>query len=206
MVEKNIENTEEKIIEAANSVFEKKGYDGAKMQEIADKAGINKALLHYYFRSKDKLFEMIFAMAFNRLAKEMDFLFDADMSLEDKITVFVDKHADFLSKNRHLPLFIVNEVNRRPEMFVNIFSKLYEKEDRLKKILAQIEKEKKAGRLKDVDLRQVMINLISMNVFPFAAKPLVKGLFRMNEAEFEKFIQDRKKIVTETIINSIVKR
>jgi hypothetical protein len=89
-------------------------------------------------------------------------------------------------------------------MFVNILSKLYKKEDRLKKILAQIEKEKKAGMIKDVDPRQLMINLISMNVFPFAAKPLVKGLFKMNEAEFEKFIQDRKKIVTETIINSIV--
>jgi len=204
MTDPKSENTEEKILDAANDVFEKKGYDGAKMQEIADKAGINKALLHYYFRSKDKLFEMVFAMAFNKLTKQVEFLFDADMCIEDKITVFVDKHADFLSKNRHLPLFIVNEVNRRPEMFVNIFSKLYQKDDRLKKILAQIEKEKKAGRMKDVDPRQIMINLVSMNVFPFAAKPLVKGLFNMNEKEFEQFIQERKKIVTETIINSII--
>jgi len=200
------ENPEEKILNAANEVFEKKGYDGAKMQEIADKAGINKALLHYYFRSKDKLFEVIFSIAFNKLANEMEFLFGEDMSIEDKIRLFIDKHADFLNKNRHLPMFIINEINRRPDVFLKVISGIYQKNDRLKKILDQFEREKKAGKLKDVDPRQIFINMIAMNVAPFAAKPVIMGILNMNEKEFEQFIKERKAVVTETVINSIVKK
>lgn len=197
------ENTEEKIIEAANSVFEKKGYDGTKMQEIADKAGINKALLHYYFRSKDKLFEMIFSLAFRKLVGELEFLFDESIPMLEKVKIFIDKHTDFIARNRHLPLFIVNEVNRRPEIFVSLLSGIYEKDDRLNRILGQIEKETKAGILKPFEPRQMLLNMIALNIFPFAAKPLVKGLLRMDEHEFSDFITERKKIVTELIINSI---
>jgi len=206
MAEKNIENTEEKIIEAANSVFEKKGYDGTKMQEIADKAGINKALLHYYFRSKDKLFEMIFGLAFRKLIGELEFLFDTGIPVKDKISIFVDKHTDFIGMNRHLPLFIINEVNRRPEIFVKLLEGIYEKDNRLNKLLKQIDEETKAGILKPFDPRQIFLNIIAMNIFPFAAKPLVKGILRMDEDDFGRFIAERKKIVTEIIINSIVKK
>lgn len=197
------ENTEEKIIEAANSVFEKKGYDGTKMQEIADKAGINKAMLHYYFRSKDKLFEMIFGLAFKKLVRELEFLFDTDIPIKEKVRIFVDKHTDFIGMNRHLPLFIINEVNRRPEIFVKLFAGIYEKDDRLHKLVKQIEDETKAGILKPFDPRQIFLNMIAMNIFPFAAKPLVKGILKMNEDEFSQFIVERKKIVTEIVINSI---
>ncbi len=197
------ENTENKIIEAANSVFEKKGYDGTKMQEIADTAGINKALLHYYFRSKDKLFEMIFSMAFRKLVGKLEFLFDENIPVIEKIKIFIDQHTDFIAANRHLPLFIVNEVNRRPEIFVKLLSGIYEKDDRLHRLLAQIEKETKEGVLKPFDPRHVFLNMIAMNIFPFAAKPLVKGLLRMSEDEFRQFITERKRIVTEIIINSI---
>ncbi len=197
------ENTENKILEAANTVFEKKGYDGTKMQEIADKAGINKALLHYYFRSKDKLFEMIFSMAFNKLVGELKFLFDEDIPMIEKVKIFIDRHTDFIAKNRYLPLFIVNEINRRPEIFVKLLSGIYEKDDRLHRLLGQIEKETKAGILKPFDPRQVFLNMIALNIFPFAAKPLVAGLLKMSNEDFSRFIAERKKIVTEIIINSI---
>ncbi|MDD3043842.1 MAG: TetR/AcrR family transcriptional regulator [Candidatus Delongbacteria bacterium] len=203
MAEDKNENTEEKIITAANDVFEKKGYDGAKMQEIADKAGINKALLHYYFRSKDKLFEMIFGLAFRKLVGELEFLFDTGIPVKEKVRIFVDRHTDFISRNRHLPLFIINEVNRRPEIFVKLLEGIYGKEDRLNKLLKQIEEETKAGILKQFDPRQIFLNMIAMNIFPFAAKPLVKGILRMDEDDFGGFIAERKKIVTEIIIKSI---
>ncbi|MBU4485350.1 MAG: TetR/AcrR family transcriptional regulator [Candidatus Delongbacteria bacterium] len=198
------ENAEEKILNAANEIFEKKGYDGAKMQEIADKAGINKALLHYYFRSKDKLFEMIFGLAFKKLAGELEFLFDTDIPVTEKVKIFIDKHTDFIGMNRHLPLFIINEVNRRPEIFVKLLAGIYEKDDHLNMLLKQIDEETKAGILKPFDPRQIFLNMIAMNIFPFAAKPLVKGILNMNEDEFKEFIKERKAIVTEIIINSIV--
>lgn len=203
MKEAKNENTEEKIIEAANSVFEKKGYDGTKMQEIADRAGINKALLHYYFRSKDKLFEMIFGIAFKKLIGELEFLFDTEIPVTEKVKIFIDKHTDFIAMNRHLPLFIINEVNRRPEIFIKLLAGIYQKDDRLNKLLKQIEDETKAGILKPFDPRQIFLNMIAMNIFPFAAKPLVKGILNMSEAEFKQFIEERKKIVTEIVINSI---
>lgn len=117
------DNTEDKIIEAAKEVFIKKGMDGARMQEIADEAGINKALLHYYFRSKEKLFDAIFErvirMAFPRISQ----IIFSDLHFRVKVEQAIDTYLDLLMKHPYLPAFILKEINRDASLFINLIKK-----------------------------------------------------------------------------------
>ena len=124
--------TEEKIFEAATEVFVEKGMDGARMQDIANQAGINKALLHYYYRTKEKLFTAVFEMIARKIFKKFAPVFDENLSLEDKIRFFFKEHITFLQENPRLPGFILNEVNRHPE--------------RIKKLLASIDFENSVAK------------------------------------------------------------
>ena len=106
--------TEEKIFEAATDVFVDKGMDGARMQDIASHAGINKALLHYYYRTKDQLFNAVFEMIATKVLKKFAPVFDEKLSLEEKIRFFFKEHIAFLQENPKLPAFVLNEINRNP--------------------------------------------------------------------------------------------
>src|SRR5665647_861310 len=107
--------TEEKIFEAATEVFIEKGMDGARMQDIASYAGINKALLHYYYRTKDQLFNAVFEMILKQILKKFAPVFDDTLTLEEKIRFFFKEHIAFLQANPRLPGFLLNEVNRNPD-------------------------------------------------------------------------------------------
>ncbi|MGD2035123.1 MAG: helix-turn-helix domain-containing protein, partial [Bacteroidales bacterium] len=113
-------NTEKRIYEAARKVFLKKGLAGARMQEIADEAGINKALLHYYFRNKEKLFGGIFNEIVMELSVRLKGIFEMDMDVLGKFKAFVNIYVDVLLKNRYLPLFVLNEINDNPDRFSKI--------------------------------------------------------------------------------------
>ena len=102
----NDKQTEEKIFESATEVFVEKGMDGARMQDIANHAGINKALLHYYFRTKDQLFNKVFEMIAGKMFRKFAPVFDENLSLEEKIRFFFRAHISFLQENPRLPAFI----------------------------------------------------------------------------------------------------
>lgn len=190
------------IMNAAREVFLKRGYDGARMQEIADTAGINKALLHYYFRSKDKLFMAIFNEAFHHFLPRIALYFQADMPLLEKIEKISVLYITLLSQNPYIPMFVLHEVQNNPDLIVD---KL-QKEGGIDPVLInkQIQKEVKAGVIRPVDFRQVIVSMIAMCVFPFAAKPmLMKFLFQDNEAAWDQFIEERKVFVPEFIKESL---
>ena len=113
-------STEKQILEAAQKVFVLKGFDGARMQEIADEAGINKSLLHYYFRSKENLFESIFIDAFMKVQANLADLVSSDRPFLEKIQNFIDLYLDILTANPYLPAFVSHEVNRNPEKILSI--------------------------------------------------------------------------------------
>ena len=117
MVKKKDQTTEEKILAAAKQVFVKKGMTGARMQDIADTAGINKALLHYYFRSKEKLFEVIFKEAATRLFPKINEILNSDLPLFDKIHQFTHDYVEMVIETPYLPLFVLNEINKQPHEF-----------------------------------------------------------------------------------------
>ena len=197
------ENPEEIILKAASEIFMEKGYDGARMQEIADKAGLNKALLHYYYRSKDKLFRAVFNKVFQRLMDGLVSVFEENMSIFDTIRIFFKEHQEVLITYRHLPIFILNELQRDPNIVVDMFdtSRL---ENVRNTFLHRIEKEKEEGIiLQSVQPMELFINVLSLCVFPYAAKPLLSPIIGLNEAAFFDMMQARKDGLADFVIQSI---
>ena len=155
---KNI-TTEDKIIKAATSVFIEKGLDGARMQEIADRAEINKALLHYYFRSKEKLFIAVFSLIAKKMFKKIFKSFvDPNKSLEEKIHHFYKEHITLLQKNPSLPAFIINEINKNPKLIKEIFND-EEFQNIRNTIKQQYENDVRGGTYRDFHPFHLMINI-----------------------------------------------
>jgi TetR/AcrR family transcriptional regulator len=197
-------SAEEKILAAAKKVFIIKGMAGARMQDIADEAGINKALLHYYFRSKEKLFEVIFLEAAEKLFPKINSIFESDMPLFEKIERFCDEYITVMAENAYLPLFVLNEISRDPE---NFLGKIWDKRrfPRPQNFLEQIETEVKKGTIRKVSPLHLLINLISMSIFPFVAKPMIQFAMGLDELQFKNVMMQRKKEIPKFIIDSIKK-
>jgi TetR/AcrR family transcriptional regulator len=189
--------TEEKIAEAAREVFIEKGMDGARMQEIADKAGINKSLLHYYFRTKEKLFAFIFSKLIHRIGNKLGNLMEEGVSIEDKVTGFVDLYIDILLKNPFIPNFILNEVTRNPDAIFEGFA------------AAKIEPQKFFAPLKKqlesegytIEPHDFVINTLSMVIFPIAGRPIIEHLiFEGDKKAYKDYILSRKKSIVQFVM------
>jgi TetR/AcrR family transcriptional regulator len=195
--------TEEKILAAAKQVFMENGLDGARMQDIADKAGINKALLHYYFRSKDKLFEQIFMEEAKKFMPRVTTIMLSDLPLFEKIEQFVGQYIDTLTQNPLLPLFILNEINKNPqEMMKKIWGNYRPPVDKVEEHVAKLVKK---GEIKPIKGYELMINMVSLCIFPFLARPMVQWVTKKNDEEFFQMMEQRKKHVVKFVIDSIKK-
>lgn len=200
----NDSTTESNIMEAAKRIFVLKGFEGARMQEIADEAGINKALLHYYFRSKDKLFEAVFIDAFVKFVPTILITLNSNSPLFRKIEVFVDHYIDVLSKNPFIPGFILHELGHNTERLSKIIRTVGLNPDLF---VEQVKAEIEAGSINPIDPRDLLVNMLAMCVFPFVGKPILKVvLFKNNEEEYHEFLNRRKIAAAQFIINSIKKR
>lgn len=196
------DNAEEKILNAAQSVFQEKGYDGARMQEIADAASINKGLLHYYFKSKDRLFEKVLDLAFGRMAKTMGSALNSEVPLEDKIRLFVHSYITIVSHNTFMLRFVVNELHRNPEKFVGKILSRKDKPD-FEGFSRQVNEEIAEGRIRPVDPHQLFVNMLAMCAFPFLGRPMIQGILGKDDKAFKKMIEERKTGVAEFIILSL---
>ncbi|PZR25325.1 MAG: TetR/AcrR family transcriptional regulator [Citrobacter freundii] len=198
------ETSEEKILDAARTVFLQKGMAGARMQEIADEAGINKALLHYYFKSKELLFDRVFLQAAEKLFPKMNAILNGDLPLFEKIENFIDTYIGIMIENPYLPLFVLNEIHRDPEGFYKRMSHEM-KFPRPEKFLLQIDEEVKAGRIKPVSPLQLFMTIISGTVFPFVGKPLFQAHIGVDEFQFRQFILQRRTDFARFIIDGLKK-
>jgi len=194
-------STEIGILNAAKRIFERKGMEGARMQEIADEAGINKALLHYYFRSKQLLFEAVFKNAFLLLAPTLNKVLNNNSSLFEKIRGFSNNYISFIIKHPYLPNFIIQELNRNPNFLVEIIPK--EDFPSIEKFKNQVTESIEKGIIKPIDSSQLFINLVSLNILPFLAAPLLKSFLTINNTEYQQLLENRKTEVADFIINSI---
>ena len=195
---------EERILGAARKVFTTKGMAGARMQDIANEAGINKALLHYYYRDKEKLFETIFLEEAQKFFPKINAIFQSDDPLFEKIEKFVNEYIDEMLENPYLPWFVLNEINRDPDQFMY---KIWGKDNLPKpgKFLEQIEKEVKKGTIKRINPVHLMMNLLSMTIFPFVARPMITRNMRMSESQFSQAMEQRRKEIPKFIIDAIKK-
>jgi TetR/AcrR family transcriptional regulator len=195
-------NTEEIILQAARKAFTQKGLSGARMQDIADEAGINKALVHYYFETKEKLFSLVFEEEFGKFFANLATVISADMPLFEKIEEIVSLDIERMSQFPDMPLFVINEVSRNPDMLTERF-----KEMRVKDVLGSLQRqvtiEIKRGTIKNISAEQLLINIQSLSIFPFVARPMVKKVMQLNEKQFQEMIQVRKKEVARFIIGAI---
>jgi AcrR family transcriptional regulator len=198
--------TEKKILKAANKIFRNKGMDGARMQDIADEAGINKALLHYYFRSKELLFERIFRDNAAAFFDSVNEILCADKDLFEKIELLCHNYIDLYTKNPNIPIFINGEINKKGSGFIKrIFSGGLLKPD-YSIMKAQIEKEIKNGRIKNIKPELLFVNILSLCLFPLVAKPMMQITLGITEQEFQEMLEERKKLVPAMIIENITKK
>lgn len=196
--------TEERIFEAATEVFLEKGMDGARMQDIADCAGINKALLHYYYRTKEHLFNAVFEMIAGQMFQKFAPVFDENLSLEEKIRFFLREHITFLQKNPKLPAFIFNELNRKPERINKLIRGL--DIQKLWTILeTQHKEELEKYSVTRENIPQFMTSMVAMSVFPFAARALITSIMEKMGYDFTDYIEKRKEYAAEFVIRAIRK-
>ncbi len=194
-------STEEKIVAAARDVFVKKGMTGARMQEIADKAGINKALLHYYFRSKEQLFAAVFSEIIKHLLPQLFQIFKAEIPLEVKVYQVAEKYTDFLKDHSELPLFVLYELQRDPD---ELFRKLdLETFVDLQPLRDQLKSEYEEGNIRQISLEHFMMNIISMMIFPLAAKPMFMRIMELDEDKYTEIMEERKREVPTLIMNAL---
>ncbi|MEA1887936.1 MAG: TetR/AcrR family transcriptional regulator, partial [Bacteroidota bacterium] len=189
--------TEEKIFDAATKIFEEKGLAAARMQDIADRAKINKALLHYYFRSKEKLFLAVFDKLADKIFKKFAGIFEEDMPFEEKIRYFFKEHMKFLQKNPKLPMFILAEVSRNPELLDKFLSKI-----NIGKIKTKISGDVSTS-LPEEAIPHLMVSIVSLSVFPIAAKPILKGILQQAGIEYNHFIRERMDVTPEFILSAL---
>ena len=194
--------TEIKIFESATEVFIEKGMDGARMQEIANRAGINQSLLHYYFRTKERLFNTVFEKVAGQVFQRFAPVLDEQLSLEEKITFFYSEHLEMLRQNPRLPAFILNEINRHP--------------DRIRRLIMGFDIARLGERLeiqhRDELIRygitrdnipQFMSSVVSLSVFPFAAKGLFSVIFEKMGYSFDDYIEKRKQYAAGFVIRAL---
>jgi AcrR family transcriptional regulator len=194
--------TENQILNAARKVFLTKGLAAARMQEIADEAGINKALLHYYFRSKEKLFDRIFSEVIEKIAAGLQSIFKREMVLLDRLHAIVDVYIDVLLENRYLPLFVLNELNHHPERFSVLVKKHIAKH--LRKFLTEIQQEVDAGKINPIHPLHLLLNVLGLIIFPFATIPFVSRISdKQYRPIFDTILQERKQVVKQFIEDAI---
>lgn len=195
-------DTEALIFEAAKKVFGLKGMDGARMQEIADEAGINKALLHYYFRTKEKLFEAVFTDVFQSFfPSAIGIMSNPETSFREKIETFVEVYITLLQENPYIPGFMMHWLSTgSADRVVSMF-----KESGIKPELffRQVDKEIQNETIIPVQPLHLIINMLSMCIFPFIARPIISGFLLRDADAYDQFLEERKKEVPRFIINSI---
>jgi AcrR family transcriptional regulator len=181
-------STEEKFKEAARIVFTKKGYAATKTRDIAEQAGLNLALLNYYFRSKERLFEIVMIEKVQQLFAFMaPVLHHPDTSLHEKLDLITPSYIDMLIKNPDLPLFVLSEIKNNPERF----GKMIQANNILQSsFMRQLAEEKK-----DVNPIQLFLNFLGMMVFPFIVKPVLQTIVPMNEDAYVQLLEERKVLI-----------
>jgi AcrR family transcriptional regulator len=188
-------STEEKIKKAALTLFTKKGFAATRTRDISEEAGINLALLNYYFRSKEKLFELVMSEILQNFFKAITLIFnDKSTSLDEKVKTFVNNYTELLKQRPDLPLFIFHELKLNPEklatkMGVNEVFKSF--------FFRQLQQEIESGKIKNIHPLHYVINMIGMSVFPFIAAPLLKHLAGIDAKNFDVLIDQRKTLVPE---------
>lgn len=190
--------TERRILDAARTVFIRRGTAGARMQEIAAEAGVNQALLHYYYRSKERLSAAVFQQVASRLFPAVLGILGSELSLDDKIDRLVATYIDNLMQNPFLPGYLLSELHHEPERVAQFLAAVSGSAPDAAFAPAfavlgrQIKERVDAGSMRPITPQQFAVNLISLCIFPFAARPMLSMIIGMDNAAFTRFMEQRR--------------
>ena len=191
-------DTEQRILDAAHAVFVRRGTAGARMQEIAAEAGVNQALLHYYFRNKEQLSQSAFERAARGFMPAVVQVIASEGELEDKVKRVVALELDHLSRAPYLPGYIIGEVTHQPERAAQLIAAVTGQAPQgigprvLGALRRQIEVRVKAGTMRPIAPEQFIVNLMSLCIFPFAVRPMLQAMLGFDDRRFDQFITRRR--------------
>lgn len=196
--------TEELILEAAVKVFTRRGFAATRTEDIAKEAGISRTLLHYYYRDKQSIFDLIFETSFQEFFKGVFLIIQSDRPLLEKIQAIVDHEINTLSRHQDLPRFIIMEVAQQPERLLQHGQKMnMNPRVMIQKFEEQVNAEIQLGTIRPVNARQLLLNTMSLCIYPFVAKPIIKTMLQLDEGNFLQMMEQRKKEVFDFIMNGI---
>ena len=198
-------DTEDLILEAAEKEFLEKGYLGAKTTSIAEAAGVTHAMFHYYFRTKDKLFDKIVSDKLEKISEIMlGVIGNPELPLKERIEEGIERHFDFLRANPLLPRFIFNEIHLHPERLDKFKAGIASlAENLLSALQAEIDEMAREGKCRMVDARMLMLDIVSLNIFPFMAEEIISVTFGTLFKDRETFFEMRKKENVKTILDKL---
>lgn len=198
-------DTEALILQAAEREFLEKGYSGAKTTAIAQAAGVTHAMLHYYFRTKEKLFEKIVADKMDKLKRVMfGVIGNPDLPLRERLKQGVEQHFDFIAENPHLPRFIFNELHEHPERIDQVKNSIASIAAKaITTLQNEIDRKAASGECRPVDARMLMLDIASLNLFPFIAAPLISSSFGNLFEGRDEFLEMRKKENVRTVLGKL---
>lgn len=183
-------STEDKIKEAARKVFTKKGFAAARTRDIAEEAGINLALLNYYFRSKQRLFDIVMGENLAHFIVGMkSVIYNEKTTLMQKVEAIVENYIELLKTHPDLPLFILSEIRANPD---KLAAKLDVRSILIQSVFFRQIAEETKGKVNPL---QFMMNVLGLTIFPFIASPLLKNIGNMKQADFDRLMQERKKMI-----------
>lgn len=202
--EKSNNLTEKAILEAAMKVFTHKGYAAARMDDIAKEANINRALLHYYFRSKDKMFDLIFEQKVKDFFSGLGQILFSDKKLEEVIRAMVKHEITLIGANPYLPIFILQELQQSPErLLVYAQNAGMSPHLVLKRFSVLVKEAVKENKIREIEPGQLLVNIMSLCIYPVVAKPIIKTVLELDDASFHKMMTKRIESVSEFIMLSL---
>ena len=202
-------DTEARILDAAHVVFVRRGTAGARMQEIADEAGVNKALLHYYFRSKSRLAAAVFQRVARGLFLRVSEILGSDAAIDDKVRRVIQLYLEQLTKTPYAPAYVISELNQHPDraaQFVEAVRQIRAQSlstDVLDTLGKQLKRGVRAGAMRAISTPQFIANLASLCIFPFAARPMLCAILDLDDRGFARFIDERKTVLPEFFLNAL---
>ena len=202
------QSKEQQILAAAEQEFLTRGYDGARTTSIAQAAGVTHAMLHYYFRTKEQLFERIVDEKFETMSHSMFAIMgDPSLPIVERIKGGIEAHFDFVAQNPLLPRFVINEIISRPERYDVLYKRVGAIIDNVYRGLqSEIDRSAERGEIERVDIKMLFISIMSLNIFTFLAYPFMEPLMGELMANRERFLAERKAENIETIFRRIKKQ
>ncbi len=201
--EKNMEN---QILEVAEKLFIEQGFAKTTTAQIARVAGCNQALVHYYYRTKNNLFEKIFEEKLRLLQTSLLTPEIAAVSFEAKIVMMVDTYFDFVSKNRYLFPFILTEISSNPERLQTVINNLQNNSrTNVENLDAEIKSEVEKGNIRPISTSNLILTFLSLNITPFILSPIFQGILNISSIENENQLDVRKQEITEILLSRLRK-